>query len=91
MSTTFSSGMLVRLGQSLGDLVHPGARSRERPIARILGITSAAFLGGAIVGGVLIELWGNVAILVPSLALTILAMSLGRRGAIKSDGGSRAP
>jgi uncharacterized membrane protein YoaK (UPF0700 family) len=90
VSTTFSSGMLVRLGQSLGDLVHPGARRRERPVARILGITNLAFLGGAILGGVLIEVWGNVAILVPTLALTILAMSLGRRGAIGTDGGSRA-
>jgi uncharacterized membrane protein YoaK (UPF0700 family) len=91
VSTTFSSGMLVRLGQSLGDLVRPGARKRELKVTRILGITNLAFLGGAIAGGVLMELWGNVVILVPTLALTILAMSLGHRGALGSNGGSRAP
>jgi uncharacterized membrane protein YoaK (UPF0700 family) len=89
VSTTFSSGMLVRLGQSLGDLARPGARSRELPVARILGITNLAFLGGAIVGGLLIEHWGNVTILVPTLALTILAVGLGHRGRFGSDGGSR--
>lgn len=74
VSTTFSSGMLVRLGQSLADLVHRGARARERPVARILGITNAGFLGGAILGGVLIEAWGNIAILVPTVALPTIAV-----------------
>ena len=59
VSSTFSSGMLVRLGQSLGELVHPGARTRELTVARILGVVNVAFLGGAIVGGVLIELDGQ--------------------------------
>ena len=37
-------------------------------------IINAAFLGGAIVGGVLIEAWGNLAILVPTLALGVIAV-----------------
>ncbi len=90
VSTTFSSGMLVRLGQSLGDLLRPGTRKRELPVTRILGITNLAFLGGAIFGGVLIEHWGNIAILVPTLALTILGMGLGHRGPFEGNGGSRA-
>ncbi len=69
VSSTFSSGMLVRLGQSLGELLHPAARAHELPVTRILAITNAAFLAGAIAGGVLIESWGNLAILVPALAL----------------------
>jgi uncharacterized membrane protein YoaK (UPF0700 family) len=73
VSSTFSSGMLVRFGQSLGDLIHPSARQRELPVTRILGITNAAFLGGAILGGVAIDTWGNLAILVPALALPVIA------------------
>jgi len=38
-------------------------------VTRILGITNVTFLGGAMVGGVLIELWGNVAILIPTSRL----------------------
>jgi uncharacterized membrane protein YoaK (UPF0700 family) len=74
VSSTFSSGMLVRLGQSLGDLLHPAARARELPVTRILAITNAAFLAGAITGGVLIEWWGNLAILVPTIALAAIAL-----------------
>jgi uncharacterized membrane protein YoaK (UPF0700 family) len=75
VSSTFSSGMLVRLGQSLGELIHPGARTRERSVAKILGITNAAFLGGAIVGGIAIDTWGNLAILVPAFALAVVAFA----------------
>jgi uncharacterized membrane protein YoaK (UPF0700 family) len=74
VSTTFSSGMLVRLGQSLGELFHREARARELPVARILAITNASFLAGAIFGGVLIEWWGNIAILVPTVALGAIAV-----------------
>ena len=74
VSSTFSSGMLVRLGQSLGDLTHRATRAREMPVTRILGVINAAFLGGAILGGVLIEAWGNPAILVPTLALPAIAV-----------------
>jgi len=74
VSSTFSSGMLVRLGQSLGDLVHRNARARELPVTRILAITNVSFLAGAVVGGVLIEWWGNLAILVPTVALAAIAL-----------------
>lgn len=80
VSSTFSSGMLVRFGQSLGDLVHPGARPREIGVTRILGIVNLAFLGGAILGGILIELIDNAAILAPTLALAAIAVA--KRGAI---------
>ncbi len=78
VSTTFSSGMLVRLGQSLADLLHRSARPRELPVTRILVITNVAFLGGAILGGVAIEAWGNLAILLPALALPAIAVARGR-------------
>jgi uncharacterized membrane protein YoaK (UPF0700 family) len=74
VSSTFSSGMLVRLGQALGELVHRGARARELPVVRTLGTINLAFLGGAVIGGVLIELWGNLAILAPTLALPTIAV-----------------
>jgi uncharacterized membrane protein YoaK (UPF0700 family) len=73
VSSTFSSGMLVRLGQGLGELVHPSARARELPVVRILAITNLAFLAGAVIGGVAIEVWGNLAILLPTLALPVIA------------------
>jgi uncharacterized membrane protein YoaK (UPF0700 family) len=75
VSSTFSSGMLVRLGQSLGDLFHRAARKRELPVTRILAITNASFLGGAVVGGVLIEWRGNVAILAPVVALGLITLA----------------
>jgi uncharacterized membrane protein YoaK (UPF0700 family) len=79
VSSTFSSGMLVRLGQSLGDLVHPAARARELPVTRILGTVNLAFLGGAVLGGILIELWGNASILVPTAALAAIAIARRRQ------------
>ncbi len=81
VSSTFSSGMMVRLGQSLGDLLHPGARTREWKVTRILGPINLAFLGGAIVGGVLIELWGNASIVVPTVALAVVALARRRPNA----------
>jgi len=81
VSSTFSSGMMVRLGQSLGDLFHAGARARERRVTRILGVVNLAFLGGAIVGGVLIEHWGNASILVPTVALAVVALARRRPNA----------
>jgi uncharacterized membrane protein YoaK (UPF0700 family) len=74
VSTTFSSGMLARFGQSLGELLRPGLRARELPIARILAVINATFVGGAVVGGVAIELWDNAAILVPTLALPLIGL-----------------
>jgi uncharacterized membrane protein YoaK (UPF0700 family) len=73
VSSTFSSGMLVRFGQAIGELVHPATRSGEVRVVRILGFVNAAFLGGSIVGGVLIVSVDNLAILVPLLALPLIA------------------
>jgi len=78
VSSTFSSGMLVRLGQGLGELAHRDTRARERPVVRILAIVNLAFLGGAVVGGVTIEAWGNLAILIPTLAVPLIAVVLER-------------
>jgi uncharacterized membrane protein YoaK (UPF0700 family) len=80
VSSTFSSGMLVRLGQGLGELTRRDFRARELPVVRILAITNLAFLGGAIVGGVTIEAWGNLAILIPTLALPLIAVLVERPG-----------
>jgi uncharacterized membrane protein YoaK (UPF0700 family) len=74
VSTTFSSGMLVRFGQSLGELAHRSTRERELHVTRVLAVTNVAFLGGAVIGGVVIEAWGNVAILVPTIALPTIAV-----------------
>jgi uncharacterized membrane protein YoaK (UPF0700 family) len=80
VSTTFSSGMLVRLGQALGDLLHRDARPRERPVARILGVVNVCFLGGAVVGGVLLEVLDNLAVVVPALAVLVVALVTIRAG-----------
>jgi uncharacterized membrane protein YoaK (UPF0700 family) len=74
VSSTFSSGMLVRFGQALGEVVHPTTRPGELRVVRILGLVNAAFLGGSIVGGVLIVAIDNLAILVPVLALPLIAL-----------------
>lgn len=74
VSTTFSSGMLARLGQSVGDLCRPALRARERPIARILVIVNGCFLGGAVVGGFVLDRMDNLSILVPALALPVIGM-----------------
>jgi uncharacterized membrane protein YoaK (UPF0700 family) len=86
VSTTFSSGMLVRLGQSLGDLVHRDARVRERPVTRILGVVNLSFLGGAVVGGVLLERLGNLAVVVPVLAVLVVALVTIRSGRGRVEG-----
>ncbi len=74
VSSTFSSGMLVRLGQGFGELIHPDARARELPVVRILTAINLAFLGGAMAGGIAIEIWGNLAILLPTIALPVIAV-----------------
>jgi uncharacterized membrane protein YoaK (UPF0700 family) len=74
VSSTFSSGMMVRLGQSLGDLFRRDARARERPVARILLVVNLSFLGGAVLGGVLIDAIDNLAILVPALAIPVIGL-----------------
>jgi uncharacterized membrane protein YoaK (UPF0700 family) len=74
VSSTFSSGMLVRFGQSLGEVLHPEARDRELPVVRTLATINACFLGGAMVGGVLLELIDNLAVVVPALAVPVVAL-----------------
>jgi uncharacterized membrane protein YoaK (UPF0700 family) len=74
VSSTFSSGMLVRFGQALGELVHRDARPRERPVARILGTVNLCFLGGAVAGGALLDLLDNLAVVVPALAVPAVAV-----------------
>lgn len=78
VSSTFSSGMLVRFGQAIGEAVHPSSRAGELRVLRILGLVNAAFLGGSIVGGVLIVAIDNLAILVPVLALPLIALLIDR-------------
>jgi uncharacterized membrane protein YoaK (UPF0700 family) len=78
VSSTFSSGMLVRLGQAVGEAIHPSTRPGELRVLRILGTVNAAFLGGSIVGGIFILAIDNLAILVPVLALPLIAFVLDR-------------
>jgi uncharacterized membrane protein YoaK (UPF0700 family) len=78
VSSTFSSGMLVRFGQAIGETIHPATRPGELRVLRILGVVNAAFLGGSIVGGVLIVAIDNLAILVPVLALPVIALVVDR-------------
>jgi uncharacterized membrane protein YoaK (UPF0700 family) len=78
VSSTFSSGMLVRFGQAIGEAVRPTTRSGELRVLRILGVVNAAFLGGSIAGGVLILAIDNLAILVPVLALPVIALVIDR-------------
>jgi uncharacterized membrane protein YoaK (UPF0700 family) len=74
VSTTFSSGMLVRLGQAVGELFRREARPRERPVARILAVVNLCFFAGAALGGILIEAVDNLAILVPALAVPVIGL-----------------
>ncbi len=78
VSSTFSSGMLVRFGQAIGEAIRPANRRGELRVLRILGVVNAAFLGGSIVGGVLIVAIDNLAILVPVLALPLIALVIDR-------------
>jgi uncharacterized membrane protein YoaK (UPF0700 family) len=78
VSSTFSSGMLVRFGQALGETFRSASRPGELRVVRILGLVNAAFLGGSIVGGVLIVAVDNLAILVPVLALPLIALVMDR-------------
>ena len=78
VSSTFSSGMLVRFGQALGEMVRPATRRSEARVVRILAVVNVAFLGGAVSGGVLIEAWDNLAILAPLVALPVIAVWIER-------------
>jgi uncharacterized membrane protein YoaK (UPF0700 family) len=81
VSSTFVTGVISRLGQALGDLVHGDARARELHFLRVLGLTTVAFLGGAIAGGVGIKELGNTTVLVPAAALLTVTVVVRRRDA----------
>lgn len=78
VSSTFSTGMLARLGQSLGSWRDPRTRARERGIARVLSATIGAFLVGATIGGVMIEAVGNAAVVAPLVGLVTVAALVDR-------------
>jgi uncharacterized membrane protein YoaK (UPF0700 family) len=73
VSSTFSTGMLTRLGQAFGALPDAARRRRESVVAHVLGGTVLAFLGGAVIGGALLEPLGNATIFVPVVALVVIA------------------
>jgi uncharacterized membrane protein YoaK (UPF0700 family) len=79
VSSTFSSGMLTRLGHSLGSLRDPVRRERERIVARVLGVTIACFVAGAGLGGVALVAIGNAAVVLPALGLVAVAAAVTRR------------
>ncbi len=74
VSSTFSTGMLARLGQSLASWRDVAAGRNESHVARILGVTIVAFLIGATIGGVMVKAFGNAAVLVPLLGLLVLTV-----------------
>jgi uncharacterized membrane protein YoaK (UPF0700 family) len=87
VSSTFSTGMLTRLGQSLGGMREPALRSHEQVVARVLGCTVVAFVLGAILGGVALEAFGNGAVIAPAAGLmAVWAVVVTRR----PDAGGRA-
>jgi uncharacterized membrane protein YoaK (UPF0700 family) len=73
VSTTFTSGMLTRLGQALPARTDPARRTHEGEVLRVLGGTVLAFLVGAALGGVLLEPVGNATLVVPVAALVAIA------------------
>jgi uncharacterized membrane protein YoaK (UPF0700 family) len=82
VSSTFVTGVMSRLGQALSDLVHDDARARELRFLHVLGLTTVAFLGGAIAGGVCIKEVGNTAVLVPAAALVVVTFVVRRADVI---------
>ncbi|MGZ4714523.1 MAG: YoaK family protein [Acidimicrobiia bacterium] len=78
VASTFSSGMLTRLGQSIGGLRSPTMRPHELVVVRVLGGTILAFVVGAVVGGLLVEEIGNGAIVAPLLGLLTAAALVAR-------------
>jgi uncharacterized membrane protein YoaK (UPF0700 family) len=73
VSTTFTSGMLTRLGQALGARTNPARRAHENEVTRVLGGTVLAFLAGATLAGVLLDPLGNATLVVPVIALALIA------------------
>jgi uncharacterized membrane protein YoaK (UPF0700 family) len=79
VSSTFSSGMLTRLGQGFGALREVGRRPHEAMVVRVLGGTVLAFLVGAVFGGALLSPLGNATLLIPVPALAAIAVATRRR------------
>lgn len=86
VSSTFSTGMLTRLGQSLGNR-DPARRAHERVVTRVLGVTIVGFVLGAVVGGVFLVAWGNGAVVVPALGLVLVAVGFGARRPVRPADG----
>ena len=79
VSSTFVTGVMSRLGQTLGDLLHRDARERELHFLRVLGMITVAFLAGAIAGGECIDQIGNPSVLVPGTVLLVVTLVNRRR------------
>jgi uncharacterized membrane protein YoaK (UPF0700 family) len=86
VSSTFSTGMLTRLGHSLGALRDPTMRAHEMVVSRVLGGTIAAFVVGAAIGGMLLVAFGNGAVVGPAVGLLAVTVAVARRG-VRPDGG----
>lgn len=78
VASTFSSGMMTRLGQALGSLRDPATRSRELQVVRVLGGTILAFVAGATLGALLLDPFGNAAVVVPAVGLVAVGVMLVR-------------
>ena len=79
VSSTFSTGMLTRLGLSLGSRRDAAGRSHERVVTHVLGATILSFFAGALVGGVLLAAWGNAAVIAPAAGVVLVLATMGVR------------
>jgi uncharacterized membrane protein YoaK (UPF0700 family) len=79
VSSTFSTGMLTRLGQAFGGMRDPALRPRELIVARVLGSTVVAFVLGAIVGGLALRAFDNGAVVAPAAGLVLVWAVVARR------------
>ena len=89
VSSTFSTGMLTRLGHAIGSLRDPPRRSHELTVVRVLGGSVLAFLSGAVIGGALLDPLGNATMVVPFLGLavvTVWQVRVGSGPAARPDG-----
>jgi uncharacterized membrane protein YoaK (UPF0700 family) len=79
VSSTFSTGMLTRLGHSLGSRRDPAWRSHERVVTRVLGVSILSFVAGALVGGLLLVAVGNAAVIAPAAGVVLVLATVGAR------------
>ena len=82
VSSTFSTGMLTRLGQSFGGMRDPALRPHERSVARVLGSTVVAFVLGAAVGGLALRAVGNGAVVAPAAGLVLVWIAVATRAEV---------